>query len=188
MIRRFGPWPVLALLLSLAFPAAPVRADQIEAGAQVCERAIIAGARRAGVPQDVLHAISLTETGRAQGGRLRPWPWAINREGKGFWFKNREEALAFAKASLAAGRRSFDVGCFQINYHWHGHELPLARGDVRPGHRRRLCGAVPAEPLCRARQLVGGGGRLSLADAVAGRASTGRASTGSTRVSAAGRC
>ena len=72
------------------------------------------------MPQDVLHAISLTETGRAQGGRLRPWPWAINREGKGFWFKNRDEALAFAKASLAEGRRSFDVGCFQINYHWHG--------------------------------------------------------------------
>ena len=118
-----------------------------------------------GVPQDVLHAISLTETGRAQGGRLRPWPWAINREGKGFWFKNRDEALAFAKASLAEGRRSFDVGCFQINYHWHGHELRLARGDVRPGHRRRLCGAVPAEPLCRARQLVGGGGGLSFADA-----------------------
>jgi hypothetical protein len=120
MIRRFGPWPVLALLLSIAFPVDRVHADPIEAGAQVCERAIIAGARRAGVPQDVLHAISLTETGRAQGGRLRPWPWAINREGKGFWFKNREEALAFAEASLAEGRRSFDVGCFQINYHWHG--------------------------------------------------------------------
>jgi soluble lytic murein transglycosylase-like protein len=120
MIRRFGPWPVLALLLSLALPMDKALADQAEAGAQVCERAIIAGARRGGVPQDVLHAISLTETGRAQGGRLRPWPWAINREGKGFWFMGRDEALAFAKASLAEGRRSFDVGCFQINYHWHG--------------------------------------------------------------------
>jgi hypothetical protein len=120
MFRRFGPWPVLALLLSFFLPAAPVRADSAEAGAQICERAIIAGARRAGLPQDVLHAISLTETGRARGGRLRPYPWAINREGKGFWFGSREEALAFARASVAAGRRSFDVGCFQINYHWHG--------------------------------------------------------------------
>ena len=168
MIRRFGPWPVLALLLSIAFPVDRVHADQIEAGAQICERAIIAGARRAGVPQDVLHAISLTETGRAQGGRLRPWPWAINREGKGFWFKNREEALAFAKASLAEGRRSFDVGLLPDQLSLARHELPLARGDVRPGHRRRLCRAVPAEPLWRARQLVGGGRGLSLADAVAG--------------------
>ena len=42
MIRRFGPWPVLALLLSLALPAAPALADRAEAGAQICERAIIA--------------------------------------------------------------------------------------------------------------------------------------------------
>jgi hypothetical protein len=123
MPRRFGLWPVASLLLSLALSSA-ARAESAaiaaEAGAQICERAIVAGARRAGLPQDVLHAISLTETGRAQGGRLRPYPWAINREGKGFWFKSRDEALAFAKASLAAGRRSFDVGCFQINYFWHG--------------------------------------------------------------------
>ena len=67
MSSRFGPWPVLAFLLSLALPAAPVRAESAETGAQICERAIIAGARRAGLPQEVLHAISLTETGRAQG-------------------------------------------------------------------------------------------------------------------------
>ena len=132
MSRRFGPWPVLALLLSLALPAAAVRADSAETGAQICERAIIAGARRAGLPQDVLHAISLTETGRAQGGRLRPYPWAINREGKGFWFKNREEALAFARASVAAGRRSFDVGCFQINYLWHGQNFPSLEAMFDP--------------------------------------------------------
>jgi hypothetical protein len=55
---------------------------------------------------------------------MRPWPWAINREGQGYWFKTREEALAFAKSSLAAGRTSFDVSCFQINYRYHGHNFP----------------------------------------------------------------
>ncbi|HET9068438.1 MAG TPA: lytic transglycosylase domain-containing protein [Amaricoccus sp.] len=125
MSRRFGLWPVAALALAFALAAAGARAEPAaaitaEQGAQICERAIVAGARRAGLPEEVLHAISLTETGRVQGGRLRPYPWAINREGKGFWFGSREEALAFARASLAAGRRSFDVGCFQINYHWHG--------------------------------------------------------------------
>ena len=123
MFRRFGPWPVLVLLLSFAIPAAPVRAESrlvAAQGAEICERAIANGARRAGLPQEVLHAISLTETGRVQGGRLRPYPWAINREGKGFWFQSREEALAFARKSVAEGRHSFDVGCFQINYRWHG--------------------------------------------------------------------
>ena len=80
----------------------------------------------------MLHAISLTETGRAQGGRLRPWPWAINREGKGYWFANRDEALAFARASVAAGRTSFDVGCFQINYYWHGRNFPSLESMFDP--------------------------------------------------------
>lgn len=122
MLFRFGLWPALAFGLSLAvvLPVPTARADSDEAGAQICERAIVAGARRGRVPESVLQAISLTETGRAVGGRLRPWPWAINREGRGYWFGSREEAIAFARESLAEGRRSFDVGCFQINYLWHG--------------------------------------------------------------------
>ncbi|MFT3973453.1 MAG: lytic transglycosylase domain-containing protein [Amaricoccus sp.] len=122
MSHRSGPWPALALGLSLAcLAAAPTaRADSLEAGAATCERAIAGGAQRGHVPEGVLRAISLTETGRQVGGALRPWPWAINREGQGYWFATRDEALAFARASLADGRRSFDVGCFQINYLWHG--------------------------------------------------------------------
>jgi hypothetical protein len=131
MIRRLGPWPVLALVLTALLPS-PLRAGDSEAGAEICERAILEGARAEGVPEGVLHAISLTETGRPTGGRLRPWPWAINREGQGFWFASREQAMAFAAESLAAGRRSFDVGCFQINYHWHGHNFPSLEAMFDP--------------------------------------------------------
>jgi len=146
MPSRCGPWPVLALLLSFALPAAPALANPDEAGAQICERAIVAGARDEGVPEGVLHAISLTETGRARAGRLRPWPWAINREGQGYWFRNREEALAFAKASVAAGRLSFDVGCFQINFFWHGRNFasleamfdPVTGADYAAGFLKSL--------------------------------------------------
>jgi hypothetical protein len=53
----------------------------------------------------MLHAVALTETGRKTGGRIRPFPWAINREGQGRWFETREEALAFARQSVADGRR-----------------------------------------------------------------------------------
>ena len=131
MQRRFGPWPIVTLLLSIAIAGVgrPVAADP---GAEICERAIVAGARAVGVPPEVLHAISLTETGRPDGGRLRPWPWAINREGQGHWFKSRDEAFAFATASVAANRPSFDVGCFQINYHWHGHNFPSLEAMFDP--------------------------------------------------------
>ena len=132
MTCRFGLWPVVLILLPLLHAAQPARAGAAEAGAQVCEQAIAAGASREGVPQDVLHAISLTETGRPDQGRLRPWPWAINREGKGYWFATREAALAFARESLAAGRKSFDVGCFQINYLWHGRNFPSLEAMFDP--------------------------------------------------------
>ena len=70
--------------------------------------------------------------GGREGGRLRPWPWAINREGKGYWFGSRDEALAFARASLAEGRPSFDVGCFQINYRYHGQNFPSLEAMFDP--------------------------------------------------------
>lgn len=116
----------LGILVLLAFPAQaqPQDTDDEEQYAALCERAIVNGARRGGVPPEVLYAISLTETGRMTNGRLRPWPWAINREGKGFWFDTQAEAVAFGRQSLAAGRKSFDVGCVQINYRWHGHAFP----------------------------------------------------------------
>lgn len=115
---------ILAVLLVFGLVANPSRTAAADDAAALCERAIVVGASRGGVPTEMLHAIALTETGRMTGGRLRPWPWAINREGRGYWFESREQALAFAQASLEEGRRSFDVGCFQVNYHWHGHNFP----------------------------------------------------------------
>jgi hypothetical protein len=124
VLPRFALGFAAFAALALLAPVAPARAETAEQGAALCEQAIVNGARRGGVPPEVLLAVSLTETGRKIGGRLRPWPWAINREGKGHWFDDRAEALAFAEASLAQGRRSFDVGCVQINYRWHGHAFP----------------------------------------------------------------
>ncbi len=114
-----GPFVLILAVALWSQLAASARAEPSESEIARCERAI-AGAGSRSVPQSVLHAISLTETGRMLNGRLRPWPWAINREGQGHWFSSREEALDFARRSVAEGRRSFDVGCFQINYHWHG--------------------------------------------------------------------
>ena len=126
------PRPALWLAVLLAL-AGPVRAaDTAEDPSELCERAIINGARRGGVPVEVLHAVALNETGRKEEGRLRAWPWAINREGQGYWFKTYEEALAFARQSLAEGRTSFDVGCVQINYRWHGRAFPSLEAMFDP--------------------------------------------------------
>ena len=33
---------------------------------------------------------------------------------------SRDEALGFARDAIASGRTNVDLGCFQINYRWHG--------------------------------------------------------------------
>jgi hypothetical protein len=135
MSPRSGPrlWLAFALaVLAAAAPAHATGAGEPADPSALCEAAIVRGAHRGGVPVEVLHAVALTETGRKQDGRMRAWPWAINREGKGFWFDSRDEALAFAKASLAQGRVSFDVGCVQINYRWHGHAFPSIEAMFDP--------------------------------------------------------
>ncbi|WP_247743434.1 transglycosylase SLT domain-containing protein [Shimia sp. R10_1] len=88
--------------------------------AETCDRVARIVASETGVPLDVLRAITRTETGRAKNGVLSPWPWTVNMEGKGVWFESQHEALAYVQKHFAAGARSFDVGCFQLNYRWHG--------------------------------------------------------------------
>lgn len=85
----------------------------------ICEAAAAEASQVSGVPLPVLMAISLNETGRKSQGRLRPWPWTVNMEGKGEWFDTPDEALAYVYKEFKRGARSFDVGCFQINYKWH---------------------------------------------------------------------
>ncbi|MXQ08167.1 transglycosylase SLT domain-containing protein [Alphaproteobacteria bacterium GH1-50] len=98
-----------------------LRADErVERISAICRSAAQIAADRVGIPVEILHAISLTETGRRMAGQTRPWPWTVNMEGKGVWFDDPGKALEYARTHHARGARSFDVGCFQINYRWHG--------------------------------------------------------------------
>lgn len=126
MIRRMkrrGAVPVWRLLIFLAIWASilpgSAAARQDPRLSLLCYNAIDAVSRRSGVPREVMLAISLTETGRKMDGDMRPWPWTVNMEGKGEWFDTRDAALAYVRRHFARGARSFDVGCFQINYKWH---------------------------------------------------------------------
>lgn len=117
-----GPVSVRALvwvavcLLSIAVPD-PVPAAT--SAASVCDDAARRAARVSGVPLRVLQAVTRTETGRPRDGQLAPWPWTVNMEGAGRWFATKQEARAWVQRHYQQGARSFDVGCFQINYKWH---------------------------------------------------------------------
>lgn len=94
-------------------------AGQAEDYSAVCEQAAQMASQQSGVPVSVLKAISLNETGRKRDGAFRPWAWTVNMEGAGHWFDTRDEARAYVFKEFKRGARSFDVGCFQINYKWH---------------------------------------------------------------------
>lgn len=117
----------LAALACLLLASPPVLARP-----ELCENAARQAAAETGVPADVMLAIALTETGRMRDGVLRPWPWAANLDGQGHWFETPTHALAFADSAFAAGRTGFDLGCFQINWHWHGAHFASPRALLDP--------------------------------------------------------
>ncbi|SOH95103.1 Transglycosylase SLT domain-containing protein [Monaibacterium marinum] len=102
-------------IMAFLMLAGPVHAD-----ATLCDVAANHAARDQHIPIDVMRAITLTETGRPRDGELRPWPWTVNLEGAGHWFDTRQQAQSFAEDALSQGQTSFDVGCFQLNWRWHG--------------------------------------------------------------------
>ena len=92
------------------------------AGASGCEALTAQATARYGLPEGLLTAIARTESGRAQGGSGDPraWPWTSNIRGRGHYYDSKGHALKHLETVAASGERSFDVGCMQLNYRWHG--------------------------------------------------------------------
>ena len=115
----------IILCLALGWPGAALAAvDPADRPAAACEWAAMTAAQEMGVPVDILATLTLTETGRRRDGLVRPWAWSVNAEGAGSWFDDPAEALAFAQDRIDQGRLNLDVGCFQLNYRWHGQNFP----------------------------------------------------------------
>jgi soluble lytic murein transglycosylase-like protein len=92
--------------------AAPVRAEELT----ICEREMHAAAKQYNMPLGVLYAVGMTESGGKKGLQ----PYAMNIAGKPFIASSKEEALARFKAEKARGVKLIDLGCMQINHHYHG--------------------------------------------------------------------
>jgi len=67
-------------------------------------------------------------------------------EGAGKWFDTQAAALSYVQRHYDRGARSFDVGCFQINYRWHGMQFasidemfdPIANAKYAAGFLTQL--------------------------------------------------
>lgn len=131
---------MLILAVLLAMPSF-ARADLPMAPFAMCRAAISAAERQTGVPDRLMQAIGVVESGRRDpGGTVSAWPWTINAEGVGSFFASKAEAMAAVIALRARGVRSIDVGCMQVNLMYHADAFPSLEEALDPGANARYAG------------------------------------------------
>jgi hypothetical protein len=92
--------------------------------------------RSAAIPRHLLTAVSLAESGRWNARRREnvAWPWTVTAGGKGRFFATKAAALAAVRELRAGGVRNIDVGCMQVNLHYHGDAFTDLEHALDPAH------------------------------------------------------
>ncbi|MBA3042700.1 MAG: transglycosylase SLT domain-containing protein [Alphaproteobacteria bacterium] len=93
-----------------------------------CEREIQAAAAKYSIPEGILYSVGLTETGRK--GSLQPF--AMNVEGKPMFFDSEADALRAFVNARRQGAKLIDIGCMQINQHFHGEHFSSVQAMFNP--------------------------------------------------------
>ncbi|MGL5785015.1 MAG: lytic transglycosylase domain-containing protein [Alphaproteobacteria bacterium] len=118
-------WGVMGARVSVAspFPVTKIVREAANVSAispeKVCHYYASHMEKAHGIPDKLLTAVSLTESGRSTVKGLVSWPWTLNAEGKGYYFSTKREAILAVQRLQAKGIKSIDVGCMQINLHHH---------------------------------------------------------------------
>lgn len=103
-------------------PRSPALEDTLESNERkpvTCLEAIIQAQDRYEIPDNLLLAIGIQESGRSLAGKIEIWPWTVNANGAGYFFATKEEAIEKVRILKKMGIASIDVGCMQINQKWH---------------------------------------------------------------------
>jgi soluble lytic murein transglycosylase-like protein len=98
------------------------------AAEQACEREMARAAQKHGVPLGMLYAVGLAETGR--GSSLQPF--ALNIAGRPVYAADPHEALREIAAARRSGVRLIDIGCMQINHHFHARNFASLEAMLDP--------------------------------------------------------
>ena len=109
-----------AMTLNVALKQSAQAGPIPNAASVLCEQAIDTIEREGQLPPHLLGAIARIESGRPDlGGSVRPWPWTINADGRGYAFGSKAEAIDAIVRLRERGILSIDVGCMQINLMYH---------------------------------------------------------------------
>lgn len=101
--------------------------------ANVCRMYLPSVEQNHSIPNRLLHAISIIESGVRQGKQVDSWPWIINANGKPYIFKSKLEAITKVRELQGKGIRSIDVGCMQINLKQHPNAFKNLEEAFDPG-------------------------------------------------------
>ncbi len=104
----------MTAMIATAWLASPAQAmnDAAACGAETARQE-----KAQGIPDRLLHAISLVESGRwdSESRASFAWPWTVMAEGEGRFLPSKAAAIAEVRKLQAAGVRNIDVGCMQVN-------------------------------------------------------------------------
>ncbi|MBX3566818.1 MAG: transglycosylase SLT domain-containing protein [Rhizobiaceae bacterium] len=126
-VRRTSRRHVLSAVIAAA-SISSFSATLASATPNACEPEILRAAERYGVPAGILYAVGLTETGNK--GSLQPN--ALNIEGKAIFATSRQQAMAYFAQARSRGATLIDLGCMQINHHYHGKEFASVEEMLDP--------------------------------------------------------
>lgn len=93
---------------------------------RVCGVETLRQERLQAIPDRLLHAISLVESGRWDSDRRESfaWPWTVMAEGEGHFLPTKAAAIAEVSRLKAKGVANIDVGCMQVNLQAHPDAFP----------------------------------------------------------------
>lgn len=110
----------------------------------LCERAAKQAERNWHLPQGLLGAIGLVESGRHSPGGSFPiiWPWTINAGGQGIYLPNKVAAASMVRLLQLRGVRAIDVGCFQVDLLYHPHAFASLDEAFNPDANARVAARI----------------------------------------------
>lgn len=113
-----------------------------------------------GVPVDVLYALAMTESNtKMVDGCYAPWPYTINIDFKGSRYASYEDLVRQSRVYIQSGRKSFDVGFFQVNWKWNGHRTQSIELLANPYENARVASEILLEQYRRYGSWVKAAGR-----------------------------
>lgn len=150
-VHRLLCFAVLAGLL-LSRPGESAAADGNDAAWAVCRQGTSAvEGLRPRLPAHLLGAMAKVESGRSRPEHAAAfaWPWTVMAEGRGRYLPTKAAAVAEVKRLQRRGVSNIDVGCMQVNLHYHGHAFATIEQAFDPVHNI----AYAAEFLLKLRRV-----------------------------------